>query len=101
MVYADLKAALEVFALCNRATMRDIQKRHRELVKKHHPDACGEESEKIRHINAAYKILKQYIETYRYAFSEEEFYGQYPEERVRRQFSDDPLWGQGWKPRKK
>ena len=96
MTYADLQAALRILGLCERATLRDIKTRHREMVKRHHPDADVEsEPETIRQINAAYSIIVEYITEYRYSFAETEFYEQNPEERIRQQFMNDPLWGKG------
>lgn len=89
MTYADLQGALRVFGLGERATMKDIKIRHRELVKRHHPDARGTaEPEVIRQINAAYRILLDYVTEYRFSFAENEFYEQNPEERFRLQFMD-------------
>jgi hypothetical protein len=34
-----------------------------------------------------------YLQTYRFCFSEEEFYRQNPDERLRAQFANDPVWG--------
>ena len=94
MTYQELKLALEVFELGERATLREIKSRHRELVKRHHPDAgSAEHPEQIRKVNAAYQVLTDYVSQYRFCFSEEEFYEQNPEEQMRRQFRDDQLWG--------
>ena len=94
MTYKELQLALVVFGLGERASLGEINKRHRELVKRHHPDAAGAvESDEIRRVNEAYRVLRGYLAEYRFSFSEEEFYEQNPEERLRRQFFDDPLWG--------
>lgn len=96
MTYTELREALQVFGLGERATLREIRARHRELVKAHHPDAGGrEDGERIRRINAARRVLLDYVESYRFSFSEDEFYEQNPEERLRRQFMADPVWGKG------
>lgn len=94
MTYADLQKALQVLGLGERATLREIKARHRELVKRHHPDT-GNASDPgiIREVNAAYRGLFDYVAAYRFSFAEEEFYEQNPEERLRMQFADDPLWG--------
>jgi DnaJ-class molecular chaperone len=94
MSYLALHNALEIFGLSERATMKQIKARHRELVKRYHPDKGREtDSERIRLINTAYEVLMAYCENYAFSFGEEEFYEQNPEERLRRQFCDDPLWG--------
>lgn len=94
MTYQELQRAVAVFRLDGRATAAEIRRRHRELVRAHHPDAAGgAESEEIRQVNEAYRVLLDYLAGYRFSFAEEEFYEQNPDERLRRQFMDDPLWG--------
>jgi curved DNA-binding protein CbpA len=89
MTYLELQEALRVLGLGERATIREIKARHRELVKRHHPDA-GAESEpvEIRKINAAYRLVMDYVADYRFSFDENEFYEQNPEEFIRRQVTD-------------
>jgi curved DNA-binding protein CbpA len=93
MNYEDLQQALKVLSLPERATLREIKARHRELVKRFHPDAGGEETERIRQINEAYGVISAYCRDYRFSFSREEFFEQRPEERLRQQFANDPIWG--------
>jgi DnaJ-class molecular chaperone len=96
MTYKELRLAREIFGLGERVTLQEIRSRHRELVKLHHPDAGNaDHPEQIRKVNAAYQVLLDYITQYIFCFSEDEFYQQNPEERLRRQFMDDPLWGNG------
>jgi hypothetical protein len=93
MEFEDLKEALDVFSLTGKASLQEIKARHRALVKRHHPDAGGSENDRIRQINAAYQILLAYCRDYRFSFSREEFLEQRPEERLRQQFAQDPIWG--------
>lgn len=94
MIYADLQEALQVLGLSERASLKEIKARHRVLVKLHHPDSGNSSDPKmIRKVNAAYRLLLDYVSAYRFSFSVNEFYEQNPEERIRMQFSDDPLWG--------
>lgn len=96
MTFADLQASLNIFGLDDRATLKEIKSRHRELVKRYHPDTgSAHEPEQIQKVNAAYRVLLDYVESYRYSFAEEEFYEQNPEERLRKQFFDESLWGKG------
>jgi DnaJ-class molecular chaperone len=89
MTYSDLQEALRVLGLGERATMKDIKARHRALVKRHHPDAGSTtEPEVIRQVNAAYRVILDYVTEYRFSFAEDEFYEQNPEERFRQQFMD-------------
>jgi len=93
MTYQQLREALEIFGLGERATMAQLKARHRELVKAHHPDQrCSTDSEAIRSINNAHRILLDYCLSYRFCFSEEEFLAQTPTERIKRQFGWDPVW---------
>ncbi|MHB8123004.1 MAG: J domain-containing protein [Desulfuromonadaceae bacterium] len=102
MTFDDLQESLEILGLHDRVTMKQVKSRHRELVKRYHPDAGNDaDGEKIRLINAAFRVLSDYLESYRFSFSEEEFYTQNPEERMRRQFMDDALWGGGREQRQK
>lgn len=94
MTFVELQDALRVLGLGERATMNEIKARHRELVKRYHPDGgSAADNEKIRELNAANRLLTDYLKEYGFSFSEEEFYEQNPEERVRQQFMTDPLWG--------
>jgi DnaJ-class molecular chaperone len=96
MTFRELNLAREIFGLNERVTLQELKNRHRELVKRLHPDAGNaDEPEQIRKVNAAYQVLQEYIGQYSYSFTEEEFYEQNPEEGLRRQFLDDQLWSNG------
>ena len=96
MTYADLREAVQILGVGERATLGEIRSRHRALVKRHHPDTGNSgDPEVIRRVNDAYRIVQEYLSTYRFSFGEDEFYEQNPEERIRQQFMDDPLWGKG------
>lgn len=94
MTYEDLQFALKEFDLPEQVTLKKIRSRHRELVRKYHPDkGASPDNEKIRRINAAYKVLNDYIAQYRFDFSKNSFLEHHPEERIREQFYDVGLWG--------
>jgi len=94
MTFADLKQSLDILGLYDRVTMKQVKSRHRELVKRYHPDSGNDvDGEKIKLINAAFRVLSDYLDSYRFSFSEDEFYTQNPEERMRLQFMDNPHWG--------
>lgn len=95
MTYAEIQFALAEFDLPEQVTLKRIRERHRQLVRKYHPDTgATADNEKIRSINAAYKVLNEYISHYQFDFSKETFFEQYPEERLREQFYDVGLWGE-------
>lgn len=94
MTYTELQDALRALGLGERATLKEIKSRHRQLVKRHHPDVdVAAEPEAIRRINAAYRVVLDYLVDYRFSFAEAEFYEQNPEARLWQQFAEDPLWG--------
>jgi len=96
MTYQELQAALAVFDLPKRLSLRQLKERHRQLVRRYHPDSGGTpEPDRIRNINAAYRLLRDYCNEYQFDFSHREFLEQCPEERLREQFAEDSLWGGG------
>jgi DnaJ-class molecular chaperone len=94
MEFSDLEQACKIFGLKEKASYAEIKKRHRELLRRHHPDHNKDADEdQIRLINAAYAILEEYCANYRFSFSKKEFFEQNPEARLRAQFAYDPIWG--------
>lgn len=95
MTHAALLNALALFGLEPPVTYGRIRERHRELALAHHPDRSPfGDPEAMARINAAYEILSRYCGEFRFAFTEEEFLEQNPEERLRRQFAAGALWGE-------
>lgn len=94
MTHAELKNALAVFGFSERdqLSLEQIKRRHRDLSRSNHPDLDGE-VHAMQQINTAAATLFAYLKSYRYSFSEEEFYRQTPDERLRMQFANDPVWG--------
>lgn len=96
MTFAELQEACRILGLGERATLREIKTRHKELVKRYHPDTGNtDEPAMIRRINAAHRVIQDYISGYQFSFTEAEFYEQHPDERIRQQFENDPIWGNG------
>ncbi len=95
MTYAELKEALYLFGFHENdlLTIKRIKQRHRNLVRKAHPDLHQQaDPTRIRQLNEAARIIMEYVNSYRFSFTEEEFYRQIPEEHLRHQFSWDPIW---------
>ena len=94
MNYKDLQEAIRILGLGERASIGEIKARHKLLVKRYHPDTGNDcDGEMIRKVNAAYRIVLDYVSVYRFSFTEHDFYDQNPEARIWRQFTDDALWG--------
>ncbi|MBL0224935.1 MAG: J domain-containing protein [Geobacteraceae bacterium] len=93
MTHVELKDALTVFGFSERdqPTMAQVKRRHRELSRKYHPDLQGD-AQHMQVLNNAATILMSYLQSYRFSFTEEEFYRQNPDELLRKQFATDP-WG--------
>jgi len=95
MTFAELKNALSLFGFheSDLLTIKRIKQRHRTLIRKNHPDLDKDaDPERIRQLNEAARTIMDYIQSYRFSFSSEEFYRQIPEEHLRHQFSGDPVW---------
>lgn len=95
MTFAELKEALYLFGFHENdlLSIKRIKLRHRTLIRKAHPDLHADiDPERIRRLNEAAGIIMDYVQSYRFSFSQEEFYRQIPEEHLRHQFSGDPVW---------
>jgi hypothetical protein len=96
MTHKKLISAIRTFGLGERATLDEIKTRYRELAKRHHPDVgIREDTEEIYRVIEANRVILEYVESYRYCFSEREYLEQDPEERLRRRFMEDPMWNKG------
>ena len=74
----QIEAALDVLDLPQLITRDDIKKRYRRLAREHHPDRSGAD-EAMERINAAYTLLMEYVDTFRYRFDATEIAQHYPE----------------------
>ncbi|MDK9717151.1 MAG: molecular chaperone DnaJ [Trichlorobacter sp.] len=95
MTYTELKEALYLFGFHENdlLTIKRIKQRHRKLVRKAHPDLHKyADPERIRQLNEAARIIMEYVNSYRFSFSHEEFYRQIPDEHLKHQYSWDPIW---------
>jgi DnaJ-class molecular chaperone len=92
MNFEDLEQARHTLGVPQRTTLSELKARHRDLVKRYHPDSAGGgDEERIRLINAAYRLLIDYCAGYRFDFGQEEYFEQSPEARLQDQFSQDHL----------
>jgi len=95
--YEEVAEARRLLELPERATMTEIQKKYRHLIKKWHPDTCDATKEKCTEMTAkivaAHKIIMDYCKHYRFSFSKKEV-RQYlsEEEWWFERFGNDPVW---------
>jgi DnaJ-class molecular chaperone len=97
----DIEKARIILELGEKATLKEVKAAFRTQTKKWHPDKCKKKEQKTCHekmkaINRAYKTIMKYIEEYNYSFAGEKITEEDLEERWKKRFGKDPLWGEGW-----
>ncbi len=88
--FRQIKNAGRILGIGESATLKEIKAAYRELSKRYHPDISKESGEKMKEINAAYKLLMDYCESYRFSFRKkevEDFYSRYM-----KGFQEDWMW---------
>jgi len=78
MQYEEFQKALDVLKIVSRASFKDIKNQYQKLSKEYHPDMSGGDAEKFMELNKAYKLIRHYIENFRFKLDEDEFYEQNP-----------------------
>jgi DnaJ-class molecular chaperone len=96
--YQEITEARKLLELPERATMEEIKVKYRNLTMKWHPDRCKETKEKCTEMTAkivaAYRIIIEYCNHYKFSFSKEEVRNHLSEEEWWfERFGKDPLWG--------
>ncbi|MDD2384108.1 MAG: J domain-containing protein [Sulfurospirillaceae bacterium] len=71
--------SLEVLNFPVLMTLGELKSRYHFLAMQYHPD-CGGDEQKMAELNAAYAVLKGYMENFKFTFSEEEMNKQFPED---------------------
>lgn len=95
MYYRKIDKARKILGLDQKATLEEIRKTYRNLVKKNHPDShFGEDKaayeRKTAQINRAYKLIMDYVSQFEISF-EKDTVEQYDPERATKRFKDDWL----------
>jgi len=78
MDYKEFEEAVESMQFCTKVSYADLKSRYREFSKIYHPDVNGGDAKRFDEITKAYKLLKNYMQEYRFSFNKEEFKDQYP-----------------------
>ena len=74
----EFRAAVETLDLISLRTKEDVRKKYLKLSRKYHPDMEGGSTQKFQEIQKAYEILVEYMDNFRFLFSDEEFKQQNP-----------------------
>ncbi|MFP3982611.1 MAG: J domain-containing protein [Desulfurivibrionaceae bacterium] len=99
--WKKINAAREVLGLGEEATLAEIKEAYRRQAKRHHPDLTGagdesleqEQSRTMQEITAAYKVLLNYCDNFRYPLVRPDDEEMDPEDWWMDRFGQDPLWG--------
>lgn len=91
----ELRACLVLLGLEPPVTWSQIKAAYRERSRELHPDrnAAPDAAARMGELADAYRQLEGYVQGFRFAFSDEEYFTQRPRERIKRQFgSDSDTW---------
>ena len=89
--FKEIDQARRLLGLGEEATLKEIKSAYRRLAHRHHPDkhssTAGEETEEtMKRLNAAYKLLMDYCNNYKYSFREEDVVRAYPHDEYLRKY---------------
>ena len=74
--FNEIEEARKLLGLGEAATLKEIKRAYRTLAHHHHPDKLGgddsTESETMKQLNWAYKLLMDYCSEYKYSFKEDD-----------------------------
>jgi DnaJ-class molecular chaperone len=90
--FDKIEEARRLLGLGEAATLKEIKRAYRTLAHHHHPDKQGgddsTESETMKRLNRAYKLLMDYCNEYKYSFKKEDVARTYPDEEYFKTFKD-------------
>jgi DnaJ-class molecular chaperone len=76
---SEIKEALDIMELPTFINLRELKSKYKKLASTNHPDFGGNE-EMMAKINHSFELLKNYMINFRFAFSKEEIYKQFPQD---------------------
>jgi DnaJ-class molecular chaperone len=90
--FNEIEEARKLLGLDSSATLKEIKRAYRTLAHRHHPDKHGgdvpAESDTMKQLNRAYKLLMDYCKDYKYSFGEEDVARTYPHDEYLRTFKE-------------
>jgi DnaJ-class molecular chaperone len=75
---SEFQDAVESLELLSLTTKEHVRKKYLKLSRLYHPDMEGGSTEKFQEIREAYEILVEYMDNFRFTFTDEEFKQQNP-----------------------
>ena len=75
---SEFQAAVKSLDLLSLTTKEHVRKKYLKLSRQYHPDMEGGSTEKFQEVREAYEILTEYMDNFRFVFTEEEFKQQNP-----------------------
>ncbi len=75
---SEFQDAVKTLDLISLLTKEDVRKKYLKLSRLYHPDMEGGSTEKFQEIRKAYEVLVEYMDNFRFVFSDEEFKQQNP-----------------------
>lgn len=98
----ELEKAFRTLKVTKETNLEEVKNSYRELAKKYHPDLYKNNplaylaEEKLKEVNEAYEMLKDYFENKeKYAFEEENYNSQYEDiktEKYQKHYSNSSFW---------
>ena len=76
---SKINSALKTMELPPFISLRELKDRYKVLASIHHPDFGGDEKKMVL-VNEAYALLKSYMNNFKFSFTKEEIYKQFPQD---------------------
>lgn len=76
---SKINSALKTMELPPFISIRELKDRYKVLASMYHPDFGGDEK-KMALVNEAYALLKSYMNNFKFSFTKEEIYKQFPQD---------------------
>jgi len=88
--FEEIDEARRLLGLSEAASMKEIKQAYRRMAFRYHPDRSktdAQDTDRMKRLNWAYKLLTDYCACYRYSFRREDVARAYPEEEYLRKYT--------------